>query len=127
MTNYLENALVNHVLRNTALTSPTTVYLALYDASPTDTGTGGTEITGTGYSRQSVTFTAPTNGSTSNSSTLSFTNGSGGNWTIAAVGIMDASSGGNMLFHGTLTGGSKTVADGDTITFNAGDLDITLA
>lgn len=127
MTDYLENALVNHVLRNTALTSPTTVYLALYDVSPTDTGVAGTEVAGTGYSRQSITFTAPSDGATSNSNSISLTNGSGGNWTVGAVGVMDASTGGNMLLYGTLAGGSKTVADGDTITFSAGDIDVTLA
>jgi len=127
LTDYLENALLDHVLRNTALASPTTVYLALFDASPTDTGAGGTEITGTGYSRQAVTFAAPVDGATSNSNQINLTNASGGAWSVAAVGIMDANSGGNMLCYGTLTGGTRTVDDGDTLTFNAGDIDITLA
>ncbi len=32
MSNYLEDALANHVFRNTSLTSPTTVYVALFTA-----------------------------------------------------------------------------------------------
>lgn len=46
MTDYLESAIGNHVLRNTALTSPVTVYLALWIGDPTDTEAGGAEVTG---------------------------------------------------------------------------------
>lgn len=51
---YLETALLNHVLRNSSYTSPTTVYAALYTAAPTDAG-GGTEIAAAGYARVAVT------------------------------------------------------------------------
>ncbi len=61
MSNYLENALVNVTLRATSYTAPTTVYLALYSNDPTDADTG-TEISGTNYARQSITFGAPSNG-----------------------------------------------------------------
>ena len=50
MSNYLENALVNAVLRNTSYTSPATVYLALYTSDPTDAD-AGTEVSGTSYAR----------------------------------------------------------------------------
>ncbi len=56
---YLEDAIGRHVLMNTPYTSPTTVYLALYTAAPTDTG-GGTEVVNSGtsaYVRQAITFT----------------------------------------------------------------------
>lgn len=120
---YLENALLNHVFRNTSLTSPTTTYLALYTVSPSDAG-GGTEVTGGGYARQAITFGAPSGGAISNTSQVAFT-ASGANFgTVVAVGIFDASTGGNLLAWDAIT--SATVNDGDTIQFPIGDIDITL-
>jgi hypothetical protein len=120
---YLENSLLNHVFRNTALTSPTTTYLALYTVSPSDAG-GGTEVTGGGYSRQAITFGVPSGGAISNTAQVAFT-ASGANFgTVVAVGIFDAATGGNLLAWDAIT--SATVNDGDTIQFPIGDIDITL-
>lgn len=47
LSNYLENKLIDHVLRNTAYTPPATVYLALYTTDPTDADSG-TEVSGGG-------------------------------------------------------------------------------
>lgn len=58
MSNYLENALLNAVLRNTSYTSPSTVFVALYTSDPTDAGSG-TEVSGGSYARKSVTFGSP--------------------------------------------------------------------
>jgi len=69
MSNYLENALVNAVLRNTAYTSPTTVYVGLYTSDPTDANTG-TEVAGNGYARQAATFATPSNGASTTSANL---------------------------------------------------------
>lgn len=122
---YLENALLDHVLRNTAYTSPTTVYLALFTAAPSDAG-GGTEVTGNGYSRQAMTFAAASGGTISTSADISFT-ASGGNFgTVTHFGIFDASTVGNLLVHGALSA-SRTVNDGETLTFATGDVDISLA
>lgn len=120
---YLENAALNHVFRNTSLTSPAAVYLALYTVAPTDAG-GGTQVTGAGYARQAITFGAPSGGAISNTSAVSFT-ASGGNYgTVVAVGIFDASTGGNLLAWDGIT--SATINDGDTLNFPIGDIDITL-
>lgn len=124
ISDYLEAALLNHVFRNTAMTSPTTTYLALYTAAPSDAG-GGTEVSGNGYAREAITFGAPSSGVVSNSGEISFT-ASGGNWgTITHVGIFDASSAGNLLYHGALDT-SRTVNDTDTLTFAVGELDCSL-
>lgn len=61
MTNYLENALFNHVLRDTPYTSPSTLYVALHTADPTEVGATG-EVSGSSYARQAITFVAPTDG-----------------------------------------------------------------
>ena len=125
MSNYLENALVNATLRNTAYTSPSAVYLALYTADPTDADSG-TEVSGTSYARQAITFGAPSNGVTTNSAAIEFPQ-AGGSWgTITHVGIRDASTSGNLLFH-TALDASKTIATGDVFRVASGSLSVTLA
>ena len=52
---YLEAAVLDAVLKNTTYTSPATVYVALYNADPTDADSA-TEISGNGYVRQSCAF-----------------------------------------------------------------------
>lgn len=124
---YLEDALLNHVLRNTAYTSPATVYIALFTVAPADDGTGGTEVSGFAYARQAVTFGAPSSGTVANSGTVTFPQASGGAWgTIVAMGIYDAVSGGNLLYYGNLPV-SKVVGDGDQISFANGALTISEA
>ena len=124
MSNYLENALVNATLRNTSYTSPATVYVALYTTDPTDADTG-TEVSGNGYARQSVTFSAPSNGATSNSAAVEFPQATGSWGTVAYIGLRDASSGGNLLYH-TALDASKTIATGDVFRISAGSLTVTL-
>ena len=55
LSNYLENALVNHVLRNTAYTTPgTSVYVGLikfYETDKLEAGTVTQEISGGSYAR----------------------------------------------------------------------------
>ena len=108
-------------------TRPTVWYLALYTAAPSDSG-GGTEVSGSGYSRQSVSFDAAASpgGTTSNSNTVSFT-ASGGNFGIIThIGIHTASTGGSLLWHGSMSA-SKTIDDGDTLEFSIGNIDLTIA
>ncbi len=124
LSNYLEDALLNHVFRNTALTSPTTVYAALYTVAPGEAG-GGTEVTGGGYARKSITFGAPSSNTVANTNDVTWT-ASGANYgTVVAVGIFDASSSGNLLAYKTVT--SQVVNDGNTYHFPAGNLTVALA
>jgi hypothetical protein len=124
MSNYLENALINATLRNTSYTSPTTVYVALYTTDPTDADTG-TEVSGGSYARQAVTFGSPSNGVSTNSASVTFPTASG-NWgTITHIGIRDASTAGNLLYHTPLDT-SKTVNTSDVFTISSGNLSVTL-
>jgi len=125
MSNYLENALINVTLRNTAYTAPTTVYLALYTSDPTDADTG-TEVSGGSYARQSITMGAPSNGVSTNSAAIEFPQ-AGASWgTVAYVGIRDALTAGNLLYHSPLTT-SKAIDTGDIFKVSAGSLSVTLA
>lgn len=122
---YLETSIINHFLRNSSVTSPTTVYVSLHSADPTDDGSGA-ELSGNGYARQSATFSAPSGGATSNSADITFS-ASGGAWSAAThAGIWDASSGGNLLFH-TALDSSITLGDGDDGVISAGNLTVTIA
>jgi len=127
LSDHAEALLLDWLMTNGTATRPTAWYVALYTAAPSDSG-GGTEVSGNGYAREAVTFAAATSpgGTTSNSGAVSFT-ASGGDWgSITHIGIHDALSGGNLLWHGAMTA-SKTVADGDTLEFSIGNIDLTIA
>jgi len=125
MSNYLENALINATLRNTSYSSPATVYVGLHTADPTDAGTG-TEVSGGSYARTAVTFGAPSNGVTTNSADVEFPQASGSWGTITHIGIWDASSTGNLLYH-TALDTSKAISSGDIFKIASGNLSVTLA
>ena len=125
LSDHAENLLLDWMMTSGSATRPTAWYLALFTAAPSDSG-GGTEVSTGGYTRQTIAFSAASGGATSNSADVSFT-ASGANYgTVTHVGIFDASSAGNLLWHGAMTA-SKTVEDGDTITFASGNVDLTLA
>ena len=131
LSDYSEQAILNHIFRNMAIFSPpANVYLALFTAAPSDSG-GGTEVTGGSYARKAVSTTsqwsAPgVGGLTDNINAQVFPTATASWGTVTHFGIFDAATAGNLLFHGALTV-SKTVGSGDTFQFAAGDLDITLA
>ncbi len=131
MSTYLENALVNHVLRNTAYTTPgTTVYVGLikyYDAAVVEAGTLTQEASGGAYARVQVTaWDAASNGATQNTGAITFPTATADWGGISGVIISDHASAGNVLLHGSLTS-ARDVKDGDVFKFNAGDLDVTFA
>jgi hypothetical protein len=125
MSNYLENALINGTLRGTTYTAPTTTYLALYTSDPTDADTG-TEVTGGSYARQAITMGAPSNGASTNSASIEFPQATADWGIVAYVGIRDALTSGNLLYHTPLDS-SKTIANGDIFKITAGNLSVTLA
>ena len=124
---YLEDKVLDHVFGGNAFTAPSTLYVALYTVAPSDTG-GGTEVSGGAYARQTATFTVSgTNPTTaSNTAAIEYPTATANYGTVVAVGVLDASSSGNLLAYSTLDS-SKVVSSGDVFRFNAGDLDITLA
>jgi len=126
MSNYLENALLNAVLRNTAYTSPTTVYLALYTSDPSDSDLGSeVSVSGTGYARQEISLTAPSDGVTSNSADILFPIALSSWGVVTHIGIRDALTNGNLLFYGAISI-AKTVSTADQFTIKTGNLTISL-
>jgi hypothetical protein len=112
MSNYLEDNLLDHVLRGdtggTSFPQPLTVYLALHTANPTDAGSGA-EVSGGSYARKLLAFGAASSGTSTNTGTATYTNMPTATVTHAA--LWDAVSGGNLLFHTSIS----------TIAFNSGD------
>lgn len=125
MSNYLEDALINATLRNTTYTSPATVYVGLYTSDPTDANTG-TEVSGGSYARTAVTFGAPSNGVSTNSAAVEFPQATGSWGTVGWIGILDASTSGNLLYH-TALDVSKTIDTGDIFKISTGNLSVTLS
>jgi hypothetical protein len=121
---YMENQIINHMLRNQAYTPPSTLYVALYTVSPSDAG-GGTEVSGGSYARQTVTFSVASSGSTSNSADITYPQATADWGTIVAIGVLDASTGGNLIAWGALTA-NKTVNNGDQFKIPAGNLTLTV-
>lgn len=127
LSDYLENKIIDWLLRGQAFSPPATVYVGLLTAAPSDTG-GGTEVSGGSYARVAVTSSLAnwagtqaaasttastgTGGQTSNNGTITFPAPTA-NWGVVThFGVYDASSAGNLLFYGSLTT-SKTVNNGD--------------
>ena len=123
--NFLENALINATLRATTYTSPATVYVSLYTSDPTDADTG-TEVSGGSYARTAVTMGAPSNGVTTNSADVTFPTATASWGTVTHIGIHDALTTGNLLFHTPLDT-SKTIDSGDIFKITSGNLSVTLA
>tara|TARA_Y100000034_G_scaffold64195_1_gene77635 strand:- start:544 stop:972 length:429 start_codon:yes stop_codon:yes gene_type:complete len=137
MTNYLENALIDHLFRATAYShsSPASWYIGLHTAAFGEDGSGGTEVStsGTNYARVGVvrgtgTWRNDTAGdvkSTSNTSAITFAIPSA-NWgQITHVGIWDAASSGNLIIEAQLQF-AKNINNGDPAPqFNAQELKFT--
>ena len=118
-----ETHVLDYVFTTDILTRPTAWYLALFTANPGD-GDTGTEVSGGGYARQSVTFTV-TNDTASNTAAIEFPTATANYGTVSHVGVYTASSGGTLIAHAALTS-SKAIETGDVFRVPAGDLDITL-
>lgn len=145
ISNYLENLLVDYILRGLPTPTRTHVYVALCTSAPSDSSTGATiaEASYTGYARGVVACSYSTWKGTGGETTNTPSAGTGGASTNAQVITCgsDASSGptvvthfavldsgtlgaGNVLFYGQLTA-AKTINSGDPApTFAADALSI---
>lgn len=149
---FYENKWIDFMFRGQAIgitgasaaagTGPTTLYVALYTANPSDTG-GGTEVTGGSYARVAVTSSLAnwagtqaaasttastgTSGTTSNNNTITFPIPTA-NWgVVTGFGLFDAASAGNLIIWAPLAA-AKTVNNGDAApAFPAASLTITVA
>ncbi len=124
MSNYLENEILDHVLGTGAYTHPSQVYIGLATASFGE-GNTGTELSGNGYARQAINFSAASGGTTSNNANVDFPAATA-SCGIGILWFFDASSSGNLLIHGAFST-AKTIATGDILRVASGELDVTAA
>lgn len=112
LSDYLENTILDNRLSGTQ-------YVALFTSDPTDADTGD-EVSGPGYAREAVTFSAASGGQRTSDSEVNFA--ATGYWGIVThIGIYDASTGGNLKFHRKLDQGIE-MGDQSTVTIQAGNL-----
>lgn len=125
LSDYAEKKILDHTLGVAAFTMPSTIYLALFTANPTDAGTGA-EVSGGAYVRKAITFSAAASpgGTTSNSADVLFPAATTA-YTVTHIGLYDALSAGNLLWHGPLTA-SQAVAIGNEFKMGATKLSISL-
>ena len=140
-TDFAEDAMLDHVFNKVSYTPPTTVYVALCTADPTDIATGASmsEVANSnGYVRTAITFGAAAARQITQSGAVTFPQASGGGWgTVthwALVSIQTYGSG-DVLAHGAFTA-SKVINDGNTpsiattelyVNFTAGEISDYLA
>lgn len=136
LSDYLENKILDHVLRGIPYTAPSVVYVGLLTAAPNDAG-GGTEVAGHDYARAAINAdaaswnntqgntsgaSAGTDGTIENAVAVNFPTPSGAGWGLATdFAVYDALSGGNLLFYAPLTV-PKTINPGDAVSFQPGSL-----
>jgi hypothetical protein len=137
MTDYLENKLLDWLIRGQTMTQLTNVYVSLHTGACSDSSVG-TEVTGGSYARVTVaaamaqwagtqsagstTASSGTSGTTSNNAAITFPSPTA-NWGVVThFGLFDASTSGNMLLCTALTT-SKTINNGDAApSFGIGSL-----
>lgn len=123
-TNAFETSVLTWSLTTGSVTRPAAWYIALFTSDPTDTGSAGTEVSGGSYARTAATFSV-SGDTASNTAGIEFPAASASWGTVSHIGVMDASTGGNMLVHAALSA-AKAIASGDVFRIPTGDLDITL-
>jgi hypothetical protein len=122
-----ENEILDHLFGKGNY-APPTIYIGLSTADPGDDGSGLSEPNGNGYARVQTSasdWTTASGGSLDNADAIEFGQATGDWGTVTHFALFDAAAGGNLLAHGSLSQ-SKTVGSGDTVRFDAGDLDVNL-
>lgn len=122
ISDYLENKIIDATLRGVSYTTPANVYMALYTSDPMDDNSGS-ELVAASYARTLTTFAAAVNGLTSNSNEVLFPAATTDWGTVTHIGIMDASTGGNLLYHAPLTY-PKIILNGDLFRVSIGNITI---
>ena len=138
--NYLENALLNHIFREQPFTAPSVLALALCTSEPSETDTGATisEVPNAdGYARQTLNpsssnWSDPTTGiqgEIDNSQVISFGPALASWGTITHVAILDSATygEGNLLLQGSINDpDGQVITQGNIPRFALGELNIRL-
>lgn len=121
VSNYLENTLLDLTFNGTAYSGQSTVYIKLHTGDPGEACTSNAAVEAT---RKAVTVGAASSGAVTSDANAEWTNVSTTE-TITHISIWDASTNGNALWYGALTG-SVALTAGDTFRIASGNLTISL-
>jgi hypothetical protein len=127
---YLEGKIAQFIFKNNteAFASPgDSLYLALFTAvTGLESNTPSAEVSGGSYARQQVVAAnwTQTGGAIENALDIEFAQATAAWGEITHGAIMDAPTGGNVLYWGALTT-PREIGNGDQFKVNAGDLDLT--
>ena len=143
MSNAFETDALKHIFQNAAVAligdasglqpsaTAGSLYISLHTADPGEAGDQSTsEATFTSYARVAVARTSAqwpeSAGTVSNANTITFPASTGGSNTITHVGIGASASGAGKLLFSAALSVSKSIASGDTFSFAASGLQISL-
>lgn len=135
LSNWFVDQVLNEKFRDAAATKLNNLSVRLYSVLPNAAGTGGTELTGTGYAAQTLATTdagvsAPTGTprTVDNAAVVDF-GIAGSDWAPPAgplcvgFGLWD---GANYVGGNTWTSGPIAIQNGNPVRFPAGELNVTL-
>lgn len=121
VTNYSKERINDLIFNGSAITFPSTLYLGAFTTEIDGNGTG-TEVSGNGYTRITVSFTT-SGDSRSNTAELSFPEATGTWGTVSHFGLIDAASGGNILASFEIPSDQiRNIVSGDQIDIPIGEL-----
>ena len=132
----IDQAEVSKILNSstsaTAYTTKTTGFKVRLNSTASTASAAGTEITGSGYTAGGQTSTAPFASTSSagsavtipNTALLTWTNGSGGAWSIVSLDLTDGA--GVRTWFGNFTGQPISVANGNTFQIAVNAISISL-
>ena len=136
--NYTEQNIIETTLRGAVFPVPTAIYIALFTADPTDANVTANEVqvaAWPAYARKDAAvggiissgWTANADGVSSNAKVITYAaNNGAGPVTATHIGIYDALTGGNLIYHAPLVA-SKTLQIGDVLSFGIGAITVTVA
>lgn len=134
--NYMENAILNCILRGVPMPTYPKTYIALFTSNPGEAGSPASEVSTTAwpaYVRRDAEqggaigsgWTASVSGSSSNTNQIAYPAHNGAAAvTITHYAIMDAATGGNMICYAPLQT-ARTVSPGDIFVFDVGAMTAT--
>ncbi|PWA08665.1 hypothetical protein DCC39_14600 [Pueribacillus theae] len=108
---------LNHVFRNTPMTSPSKVYVGLFTSSG--------EVNGNAYERQELTFTEPSGGIIKNAAEVRFAIATADWGEVVGAGIFDAETGGKRLDDANIAA-ARIVRENDQFVIPVGNYTIEL-
>jgi hypothetical protein len=111
LSDYLEDAILDHITGTAALTSPT-AWGSLHDGHPVETGAN--ELTGGSYARQTIVFGSASGGTAANTAQEEWDLTGVTSGTVFFVGLWDAVTASNFLWSIPLGGTANTFTGEDT-------------